>query len=52
MRQKSAQRSFSIVLRYEHEITRTVKVKAASREAAENRALKRNPNAIGVKRNA
>jgi len=49
MRTKKSKQVFSIVLVYENNMTRTVKVRAASREVAERRALKRNPSAKGVK---
>jgi hypothetical protein len=52
MRQRKAQRLYKIVLIYPMNLTRTVPVRAASREVAEDRALKRNPSAIGVKQNA
>jgi hypothetical protein len=52
MRTRKVQQLFSIVLVFENEMTRTVKVRASSREVAESRALKRNPSAVGVKRNA
>lgn len=50
MQQKKASRVYSITLVYENNLTRDVKVRAKSREVAEKRALKRHPNAIGVKR--
>jgi hypothetical protein len=49
MRTKKSQRLYTVVLTYENGLTRSVQVRAASREVAESRALKRNPNAIGVK---
>lgn len=50
MRPKSQQQVYTIELKLNNfGLTRSVKVKAASREAAERRALKRNPNALGVK---
>lgn len=52
MRTKKSKQLFSIELFYENNMTRTVKVRATSREIAEKRALKRNPNAVGVKRHA
>jgi len=52
MRTKKAKRLYPIVLEFENGVTRTVKVKAASREVAESRALKFHPRAKGVKRNA
>jgi hypothetical protein len=50
VRAKKEKKLFHIVLVYENNLTRTVQVKAKDREVAENRALKRNPGAIGVKR--
>jgi hypothetical protein len=50
MRIPAKKRPFRIVLEYADGKTRTVTVKAASRETAEDRALKRNPSAVGVKR--
>jgi len=52
VRAKKEKKLFSITLVYENNLTRTVQVKAINREVAENRALKRNPNALGVKREA
>jgi len=52
MRTKKSKKLFSIEVVFENGMTRTVKVRAVSREVAENRALKRNPSAKGVKRNA
>lgn len=49
MRTKKSQRVYPIELVYPNGVTRTVKVKASTREVAENRALKRNPAATGVK---
>lgn len=49
MRTKSQQQVHTIVLEFPLGIIRSVKVKAATREAAERRALKRNPSAIGIK---
>lgn len=48
MRAKPTKRLFNIVLVYHNNMTRMVKVKAASREVAERRALKLNPSALGV----
>lgn len=50
MRTKKSKQLFSIVLVFENDMTRTVKVRAVSREVAERRAMKRNPSAKGVKR--
>ena len=52
MRTKKSKQLFTVVLLYENNMTRNVKVRATSREIAEKRALKRNPSAKGVKRDA
>lgn len=52
MRTKKSQQAYSVVLVYPSQMTRTVKVKASTREVAESRALKRNPVALHVQRNA
>lgn len=52
MQLKKSKKPFNIILTFEGGITRSVKVSAATREVAEARALKRNPSATGVKRNA
>lgn len=52
MRIKKSKRPFTVVLVFANDVTRSVTVQATSREVAETRALKRNPNATGVKRNA
>ena len=49
MRPKKAQRLYQIVLLYPNNMTRTVHVRAVTREVAERRAMKRNKSAIGVK---
>ena len=49
MRRVKAQRLYQIVLLYANGMTRTVQVRATSREVAESRAMKRNRSAIGVK---
>lgn len=49
---KSQQQLFTITLRYHNNMTRKVNVKASTREVAEQRALKRNPAALGVVTNA
>lgn len=51
MRPRKSQRLYTVVLTYSNGMTRSVKVKASSREVAESRALKHNPNATGVKQN-
>lgn len=50
MQSKKASRVYQITLVYENNLTRDVKVRAKSREVAERRAMKRNPNAIGIQR--
>lgn len=52
MQTKKSKRLYAIVLEFENGVTRSVKVRAVTREIAEKRALKRNPSAIGVKHNA
>lgn len=47
--QKKSQ-PYKIILEFPKGITRSIDVKAASREVAEHRALKRNPSATGVAR--
>ena len=49
LRQSSSKKTYRITLLYRNEMTREVTVKAVSREVAEQRALKHNPAAIGVK---
>lgn len=51
MQTKKSKQLFHIVLEFGN-TTRTIKVRATTREIAEKRALKRNPNATGVKHNA
>jgi hypothetical protein len=50
MRLRESKKLFNVVLVFQNDVTRTVTVKAISREVAESRALKRNPSAIAVKR--
>lgn len=52
MQLKKTKRPYTVVLVFLNDVTRSVIVQATSREVAETRALKRNPNATGVKRNA
>lgn len=52
MRTKKSKFLHKIVLVYDNDMTRTVKVRATTREIAERRALKRNPSAKGVKHDA
>jgi hypothetical protein len=51
-RQKKVQKLYTITLEYASGLFRTVQVRASDREIAEKRALKRNPSAIGIKRDA
>lgn len=50
MQKKNQQRLYKIVLELPNGVTRTVQARGSTREVAENRALKRNPTAIGIKR--
>lgn len=50
MKSVSKQKVYKIVLEYENGMTRTVHAKGSTREIAEARALKHNPNAKGIKR--
>jgi hypothetical protein len=52
MQTKKSKQLFRIELKFANDMTRTVKVRATTRELAEKRALKFNPSAIGVKHNA
>jgi hypothetical protein len=52
MRTAKTKIPYNVVLVFENGLTRTVMVQAVSRETAERKALKRNPNAIDVKRNS
>lgn len=46
--QKKQKRLHRVVLRYNHGITRSVFIRSYDRAHAEKRALKQNPNAIGI----
>lgn len=48
MQIKKSKRLFVIPLKFKGGITRSVNVRAVTREIAEQKAMKRNPNAIGV----
>lgn len=50
MKQKSLQRHFRIVVKLEGGTTKTVDVKASTREVAEDRAMKRTPGAVEISR--
>jgi hypothetical protein len=50
MRQKTLQKHYRIILVYINDMTRTVSIRAANREVAEQRALKHNPGALTVRR--
>lgn len=52
MQLRRKQQPFRVVLEFRNSITRTVMVKASSRDVAERRALKRYPEAQGVVRDA
>jgi len=52
MQTKKSKRVYSIVLEFDNGVTRTVKMRAVTREIAERKALKFNPSAIRVKYNA
>lgn len=52
MRSKPTQQRFWITLRFKGYVERIVQVRASDLKTAERRALKRNPRAIGIKRNA
>jgi hypothetical protein len=52
MRIKKSKQLFTITLVFENGVTRTVQVRAVSRDVAERRALKRNPSAKAVKHGA
>lgn len=49
MQIKKQKRLYTVVVEFENGMTRSVKIKAASRETAEARALKFHPHAKGVK---
>jgi hypothetical protein len=50
MQLKKSKRPFTVVVEFANGVTRSVKVKATSREVAESRALKFHPSAKGIKR--
>lgn len=50
MRIKSSKKLYHITVVYADSKTRTFKVKASSREVAEDRALKRAPSAVSIYR--
>jgi len=52
MRTKKSKQLFRIELEYDNGMTRSVKIRATTREIAEKRALKFNPGARRVKHNA
>lgn len=47
---KPSKQLYKVTLTFANEVSRTVDVKASSREVAERKALKFNPGATGVKR--
>lgn len=52
MQLKQSKKLYTVVVEFANHTTRTVKVKATTREGAEAKALKFNPSAKGVKRDA
>jgi|tagenome__1003787_1003787.scaffolds.fasta_scaffold6003017_1 hypothetical protein len=52
MQFKSPKQLYSVVIEFNNGMTKTVRVKAVSREEAEKRALKFNRAAKGIKRGA
>lgn len=50
MQQQSKKTLFPVVLRFPMEVKRTVKIRASSLDRAERKALKFNPNALGIYR--
>ena len=50
MQKKRSKQLYRIPLEFPGGLSRTVKVKASSREVAETRALKFHPTALGIKR--
>jgi hypothetical protein len=52
MQIKKSKRLYNIVVEYQNGMTRSVKIRAVTREIAEKKALKFHPNAIGVKHDA
>lgn len=52
MRIKKSKRLYHITVEFKNGMTKTVKVRAVTREIAEHKALKFNPSAKGVKQDA
>lgn len=50
MQLKPSKTTYSVEIEFPNGLSRSVKVKATSREKAEQRALKFHPNAVGIKR--
>lgn len=50
MQLRSPKKLYNVEVEFANGLTKNVKVKAVSREQAEQRALKFNPSATGVKR--
>jgi hypothetical protein len=50
VRQKSPKQLYTIPIEFANGLSRNVKVKAVTREKAEERALKFHPTAVGIKR--
>jgi hypothetical protein len=52
MQARKSKRLYRIVVEFANGVTRTVAVRAVTREVAENKALKFHPNAKGIKHDA
>jgi hypothetical protein len=52
LKSKSSQKRFWVTLKFKGNVERIVQVRASDLKTAERRALKRNPAATGVKRDA
>lgn len=52
MQTKKSKRLYHVVVEFKNGVFRTVKVRAVTREIAEQRALKFHPNATGIKHDA
>lgn len=48
MQIKKSKRLFVVPLKFKGGITRSVNIRAVTREVAEQKAMKRNPSAIGI----
>ena len=52
MQLRQSKQLYTVVVEFSNGVTRSVKVKATSRESAERKALKFHPSAKGIKRDA